>query len=131
MTDWIIPCNPQYYDVFGAFDKFKVLDWHQANPNMEIGDIVYIYVGKPTQAIMFKCKVNKVNLSENNVDDSEFAKNRGVYDNQRYMELELLKKYSQDVLSMAVLREHGVQGWIMGPRTMQPQLREYVSRLEK
>lgn len=131
MPDWIIPCNPRYYDVFGAFDKFKVLDWHQANPNMEIGDIVYIYVGAPKQAIMFKCKVNKVNLSENNVDDSEFAINRGVYDNQRYMELELLKKYSQDVLSVAVLQEHGVQGRIMGPRRMQLQLREYVSRLEK
>ena len=62
MQNWIIPCNLKYYDVFGAFRDLKKLDWKQSNPKIEIGDIVYIYVGAPVKAIMFKCRVTKVGL---------------------------------------------------------------------
>ena len=30
MTEWIITCNTDAYDVAAAFDKLKMLDWKQS-----------------------------------------------------------------------------------------------------
>ena len=62
MGTWIIPCNLKYYDVDGAFSKLPRIDWKQSLKNVEVGDIVYIYVGTPVKAIRYKCLVNKVKL---------------------------------------------------------------------
>lgn len=45
--DWIIPCNPKYYNVKCAMTDLKIVDWKQSNKNISAGDIVYIYVGSP------------------------------------------------------------------------------------
>lgn len=37
MGNWIIPCNAKYYDVVGAFDKLKQIDWRQST-KVEIDD---------------------------------------------------------------------------------------------
>ena len=35
MEDWIIPCNPETYDLFGAFDSLQTVDWRQRAKSME------------------------------------------------------------------------------------------------
>ena len=64
ITDWIIPCNPKYYDVFGAFDKMETIDWRQTAKNIEPGDAVYIYVfadmgSKLVVLLLLECRVIK------------------------------------------------------------------------
>ena len=27
---WVIPCNPKYYDIIGAFDNLNVIEWSQS-----------------------------------------------------------------------------------------------------
>ena len=71
MADWIIPCNPQYFDIFGAFEKLETIDWRQTAKTIEPGDTVYIYVGIPVQAIAFKCKVLQTMITSEQVDDSD------------------------------------------------------------
>lgn len=44
VTEWVIICNPDYYDLKGAFQKYSTIDWKQSNKICE-GDLVYIYVG--------------------------------------------------------------------------------------
>lgn len=48
------------------------MDWKQST-NVEVGDLVYIYVSVPVRTISFKCEAILVNLSENLIDDSEFV----------------------------------------------------------
>ena len=48
------------------------MDWKQST-NVEVGDLVYIYVSAPVRTISFKCEAILVNLSENLIDDSEFV----------------------------------------------------------
>ncbi|MDE6678531.1 MAG: hypothetical protein K2K02_05775, partial [Ruminococcus sp.] len=97
MQEWIVPCNPKYYNVKGAFEKMKNLDWKQSNKNIHKDDIVYIYVGKPVQAIVYKCKVNKVNLSNIEIDDSEFVIDGTNYETyKRHMELEIITIYDKN-----------------------------------
>lgn len=130
MTSWIIPCNIKYYDVMGAFNKLSKLDWKQST-NIENGDLVYIYVGKPYQSVMFKCRVNKVNLPVVEIDDSEFVISGDVYVNYgNYMELELLAKYTSGSLSFDRLVECGLTGRIYGPRRASGAVLELLSSEE-
>ena len=70
-----------YYDIFGAFRDLKVLDWKQTSTIIAVGDSVYIYVSNPIRAIMFKCKVNKVNLLVSEIDDSKYVVKGDAYQN--------------------------------------------------
>lgn len=91
MTEWIITCNTDAYDVAAAFDKLKMLDWKQST-SIEVGDIVYIYVGAPVGAIAYKCEVVKTEQPEPLIDDSEFILESSNYSGYgRYMRLQLLE----------------------------------------
>lgn len=70
-TEWIIPNNPKDYKALSAFRKLKKLDWAQRNHILE-GDIVYIYISGRIQAVSIKCKANKVNKEQSDIDDTEF-----------------------------------------------------------
>lgn len=117
MQQWIIPCNIKLYDVIGAFNKLKCLDWKQSNRSISPGDEVFIYVGKPICSILFKCKVNRSNYSEAQIDDSEFILHGDTYENYgNYMELEVLEKYNVSRFHKDVLVANGLKGNIQGPR---------------
>ena len=117
MEQWIIPCNIKYYDVVGAFKELKCLDWKQSCKSINVGDEVYIYIGKPVSAIKYKCKENKVNLDCIEIDDSKFVINGEPYESYgNHMELELLEDYEDTKYSLDVLRANGLTGNIQGPR---------------
>ena len=130
MTEWIIPCNLKYYDVKGAFSKFKAIDWKQSAKNICVGDIVYIYVGKPISAIKYKCRVNKTNLSKVEIDDSEFVINGENYENYgNHMERELIREYADTELTRDMLVENGLKGNIQGPRRVDVLIRESINKV--
>lgn len=86
MNSWLIPCNPKLYDVCAAFQNFAVIDWKQSMKNVEIGDTIFIYVGAPIQAVLFKCRVVAVNKPFSTIDDSKFVINGERYQLRKYME---------------------------------------------
>ncbi len=119
MKEWIIPCNSKFYDVKNAFANLQRIDWKQSAKSIGVGDIVFIYVGKPIQAIMYKCVVNKTNLYSIEIDDSAYVINGKPYSSyKRHMELELIGSYHKDDLSFFNLTEKGLKGCIQGPRTI-------------
>lgn len=129
--EWLIPCNPAYYDVEGAFAKLKTLNWKQTSPKIEVGDIVFIYVSKPVAAVRYKCKVNKVNLPARVIDDAEFVLNSETYaEYPRHMELELIRTYTEE-LNSNVLANNGVKGRIQCPRRVKAKLLSFISNLEE
>ena len=128
MQNWIIPCNLKYYDVFGAFRDLKKLDWKQSNPKIEIGDIVYIYVGAPVKAIMFKCQVTKVGLDEIEIDDSAYSIVGEVYETYpKHMELKLIEQYENTLFPSDALAEHGLKGRVMCQRRMEERVLEFIN----
>lgn len=109
MTEWIITCNINAYNVEGAFDKLDTIDWKQST-YVEKGDIVYIYVGAPMSAIRYKCEAMEVELPEATIDDSEFVLDGSSYENYgRYMRLHLLDKYDNPLLGRSKLIENGLK----------------------
>ena len=117
MTSWIIPCNLKNYNVTAAFKKLRKINWKQSATSIEKDDIVYIYVGKPVSAIKYKCVVNKVNIKQREIDDSEFVVDGTPYISYgNYMELELQKEIPDDLYDLRTLESHGLLGNIQGPR---------------
>ena len=54
--EWLIPSNPKYYDIVHAFDGTDTIDWKQG-AGIKKGDVVFLYIGAPVSAVLYKCKV--------------------------------------------------------------------------
>ena len=128
MTEWVITCNLKSYDVVSAFKKLDELEWKQST-NVEVGDMIYIYVGAPTSAIQYRCKAIAVNLPKGKIDDSEFIiddSNYGNYGN--YMRLCLLDTYNDDRLKYAALKKNGLKT-VQGPSKITEEFSAYLNEI--
>ena len=129
MKSWIIPCSPKKYDVEAAFEALSKINWKQT-ANYQVGDVVYIYVGCPVKAILFKCRVTKVNLERFDIDTLKHVLDgRDYLDSYKTMELELIRKYDPGVLTLRALQANGLTGTVRGPRTVPATLGHLISTL--
>ena len=85
---WVVPANTKHYDVMNHFKNQDTITWRQS-ANIELHDIVYIYIGSPISAIMFKCEAVKVNF---------------VGEHANTMELKCLEKYQEGQYPLVKLR---------------------------
>ena len=119
ITEWLIPANPKYFDVEQAFREQTELTWKQST-HVAIGDIIYLYVGAPRSAILFKCEVLAVNLPNT-------RENKYVNIQQR-MKIRLLQSYSPDLFPFCKLKEFQVNA-VRGPRNMPLALSQYIAQV--
>ena len=105
--EWLIPSNPKYYDIIHAFDDTDTIDWKQGAGIIK-NDIVYIYVGAPVSAIMYRCKVLETDIPYNYHSDGLTIK--------ALMKIKLLKRYEADQFTFERLKtDFGVFA-VRGPR---------------
>ena len=123
---WIIPCNPNYYDV-AAFDHLDVIEWSQTN-NTAVGDTVYIYVGEKYKSIMFKCEVIAADQYGNrSTDDYPYYKDLAKDPDARYMKLKLVEKYPVGQYPLKELKENGLTS-VQGRSKATVQLMKYLEK---
>lgn len=120
-NEWLIPANPKYYDLEEAFQKSNIITWKQS-ANIQVHNIVYIYVGKPCGSIMYQCEVLEVNIPYH-YDD-------GILSMKKIMKLRLLQRYQQGQYPFELLKKFGVNA-IRGPRYMPSKLSEEIKRRDK
>ena len=105
--EWIIPSNPKYYDVIKAFEEADEIDWKQGAGIMT-GDTIYLYVGAPVSAILYKCRVTQTDIPYSYQDRNLTIK--------ALMKIKLLKRYNKDEFTFKVLNdEYGIFA-VRGPR---------------
>lgn len=127
MKKWIITCNPKYYDVVGAFNAFESINWKQS-VNIQVDDVVYIYVGKPISAIIYETKALKVNIPAPSIDDTDFVIDGSNYENYgRYMELKFIRCFDKKLLSFHILKENGLKS-VQGPSKVTNDLENFILR---
>lgn len=105
--DWLIPSNPKYYDVITAFKEEEVIEWKQSS-DVRVGDIVYLYVGAPYSAILYKCKAVEVNIPYHY--ETEYLTIKKV------MKIQLLHTYDRDFMPFSRLKEEFGVYAVRGPR---------------
>lgn len=129
-TEWIIACNPDKYDVIGAFQELGSIDWTQS-ANIFVGDIVYIYVSNMVRTIKVKCKVNAVNKAVPTIDDSKFNKSDEFDGSKgRYMELEMIEEFSTGLFEKSRLEQHSFKS-PLGPVRVSSELKEYLDIVQE
>ncbi len=85
----------------------KEIDWKQGR-GIKTGDTVYIYVGAPVSAIMFKCKVTETDVPYHYYDE-----NLSI---TAVMRIRLLKRYQPEIFTFDVLKEEYGIFAVRGPR---------------
>lgn len=119
--DWIVPANPKYFDVIQAFEEKEIINWKQSS-DVRVGDLIYMYVGAPYSALMYKCKAVEVDIPHD--FESEYLQVKKV------MKIQLLHKYEPDYMPLERLRsEYGIYS-VRGPRSMPNSLKEDLNVYE-
>ena len=85
--DWLVPANPEYYDVLGAFEREPVHVW-PSRKKMQKGDTVYIYYAVPYSCLILRCEVTDVTAEGN--------------------ELTLRERYAPERYPLHELKAHGL-----------------------
>ena len=105
--EWVIPSNPKYYDIVSAFSQEKEISWKQGK-GIKKGDTVFIYVGQPYSAIMYRCLVTQTDIPYR--FEREGLKINGL------MRIRLQRKYDPERFSFERLNnEYGIFA-VRGPR---------------
>lgn len=105
--EWVIPSNPKYYDIIQAFEDEQIIDWKQGK-GIKKGDTVYVYVGAPYSAILYKCRVTETDIPYH-------FQNKNV-NITALMKIKLLKKYPPEKFTFEVLNEEYGIFAVRGPR---------------
>ena len=118
IKEWIIPANPNYFDLDHAFEQRDEIHWKQT-AKMMIGDLVYIYYGAPYSQIRYLCRVTAIDIP---------ADIEGKVRIRKMMKIKKLYYYDHDKISRSVLRKFGVVS-VRGPRFIPPELAAEIQTL--
>ena len=110
--EWIMPANPTYFDVITYIESMPIFSWKQPK-NINLGDTVYIYLGAPYSAIIYKCKVTELDIYHDQKD--------------RVMNLNVVKKYDQKEYPFSKLKEFGLNS-VRSPRRIPYRLSEKLNQ---
>lgn len=127
MQKWLLSANSKVFSHSEAFNDNGFIDWIQ-NRNFIVGDIVFFYVTRPTAKIMFKTKVESVNLKKQDiVNQDKYWRINHVYDeSDRFVRLSLLSVCDNDNLSYESLKKHGMKYPPQSPSHLKPELELYL-----
>lgn len=104
---WVISCNPDIYDVISAFKELKSVDWKQSEKNyFKVNDVVYIYISTRNQGIRIKTKIEKLNLTKDEIkNDTKFIldeQNLGT--SSKYIRLQLIENLTGTAFDIEKLK---------------------------
>ncbi|MDT9025678.1 HNH endonuclease [Rossellomorea yichunensis] len=126
---WLVPANPNEYDLERAFVQFEYLDWKRSF-NYENGDILFLYVSGSVKKVRYKVEVIEGLVQ---MDDTVYDRSLWV-DQEKYVQsiggektrVRLVDVVDTDGLSLYQLREHGLKGNIQGSMKLTGELRDYI-----
>lgn len=117
ITDWIIPSNPKIYDIVEVFECVDEVLWTRS-ANISVGDNIYLYVGAPYSAIMYKCVVTELTDKITTVNGRQ----------KQLMKIRLLKKYPREFFNREILVANGVRA-VRGPRSIPSDLIRIIEEM--
>ena len=108
-----------YYDSVHAFDRTDEINWKQG-VGIKTGDTVFMYVGAPVSAILYKCKVTETDIPYHGHHEEINIK--------ALMKIKLQKRYDSERFTFDVLKaEYGIYA-VRGPRGIPNSLSEALKR---
>lgn len=126
---WLIPGNPNEYDLASAFSRYETLDWKRSY-NYENGDILFIYVSGNIRKVRYKVEVIEGLIRANDVfhnktlwnNEEKFEKSK-QWDRTR---IRLVDEVDTMDLSLEQLRKYGLKGNVQGAMKLTGELLNYI-----
>lgn len=107
MENWIIPCNI-VYDVLAHFERKDTIVMGTV-ASLKKSDIAYLYLGAPFSQIKYRCHVLSDELDDATLSENNYAiRRRATHRTPKYIMLKLDYTYPTDMLSLSVLKKHGL-----------------------
>lgn len=103
---WVIPCNVKVFDVVEHFKNSNIICWKRG-AGEKAGDDVYIYVGIPFKAIMYRCVVEDDNVGDQEMKEHPYATKGNYGAGYRYMKLRRVFTFEKPVL-LETIKDLGV-----------------------
>ena len=128
--EWIIPCNPELYDINTSINTDGFVYWRQ-NARYSTGDIVYIYVSGRVKRIQYKTTVVDTDIDGTSISDPYWLDKSQETIKLIKVKLKLLKSFAGDDLSFQNLRKNGLNSSIQGPMKLKGSLSEYVRSVDQ
>lgn len=132
MSNWIISCNPKFYNVEEALYNNKQIYWFMKNYKYAVNDTLYIYVSGYIESIKYKVKVIKVNIPSKKLSENDKSKhfiNSNDYDDY-YMLVECMDTYKDDVLNIEFLKKIGIKNFQSSSKIDEELVNEIEYKLE-
>jgi 5-methylcytosine-specific restriction protein A len=113
MKYWIVPSNDSTFRIGDAIKaQDGLVDWR--TDKLSEGDIVFIYKTVPEKRIHYRMEVVKAKMIfEEAMEQEPYWTDKELYYSgfiSFYARLKLIEEYTDDVLSLHNLQEHGYQG---------------------
>lgn len=113
MKYWIVPSNDSTFRIGDAIAAQNgIVDWR--TDKFSVGDIVFIYKTHPDKRIHYKMEVVKVKMIfEDAMEQEPYWTDKELYYSgyiSFYARFKLLEEYTDDILSLHHLHEHGYEG---------------------
>ena len=113
MKYWIVPSNDSTFRIGDAIKaQDGLVDWR--TDKLSEGDIVFIYKTVPEKRIHYRMEVVKAKMIfEEAMEQESYWTDKELYYSgfiSFYARLKLIEEYTDDVLSLHNLQEHGYQG---------------------
>jgi 5-methylcytosine-specific restriction protein A len=124
--NWIISANAKMYDHSSSFEHFGYIDWRQGRTKYQVGDIVYIYSTRPLMMLQYKCLVEEINLTSNEIrDDKEYWLDLEEYEKSiegNFIRLKLIEQVSNSKMKLNELKNNGLKSAPQGPMKIQNEM---------
>ena len=131
MQKWMIPSNPQVYNLEKFFEDYGYVDWKQ-QLKFQVGDIVYIYCSTPIRKVMYKTKVIKESMPFSECTyDKDYWINSDDYESASSfprVRLELLEEVDKEELSLEYLKNNGLNAAPQKGIKVAENLAEYMDK---
>ncbi|MBQ1515554.1 MAG: MmcQ protein, partial [Lachnospiraceae bacterium] len=95
------------------------IDWKQSSA-VHVGDTVYLYVGAPVSAILYRCTATKVNIPFFHQDENLTIR--------KLMRIRREYVYAREEFPIARLRDEFEVRSVRGPRGVPPELSEALKK---
>ncbi len=125
MTEWFVSGDPQKYDFMSILQKYGKAYWKQS-ANIQIDDIIYMYVSGDIHSLMFKCSVKKINLSISDLGNSAYLlSGEDGFPAEKYMIIEVEETFHADLFDRAFLEKKGVS-FSQNPYRITSRIKDYL-----
>ncbi|MBP6880625.1 hypothetical protein KBC31_03290 [Candidatus Saccharibacteria bacterium] len=127
-NQWLISSNSSKYNINGAFAAYQTITWG-LTIEVDVDDLIYIYVSAPESKIKYRCVVDRVNVPATEKIGTEFWL-KPIDPNRKLINIRLESLLDDDRLSLHSLIDGGlIKSAPQGPRKVPDELEQLLSSI--